>query len=281
MKVSSHFSRPNRRLDAGYVLMVILLMLALLIISLLAIAPREATQIRREREAETIRRGNEYARAVKRFYRKVGRYPVRIEELENTNNTRFLRKRYVDPMTGQEFRVLHYGEQKSVPKGLFGAPMGVTGGGGIGGVGAGGAGGGLPGAIIGNAMGGGASAAGSMGAPAFGGTAPGGNSDQSRSPQSPGTPASSLSSPLGGGTTFGGGPIIGVAGTKDQASIKDWNGKTNYRDWEFYYDPRFDQQQQPQGVGLPNGLGQPNNTGQPAGGQRPNNPPPGGSRGPK
>src|SRR3954464_8519382 len=172
MRTHPLFRRRHDR-QSGYILMVILLMLALLLIALVAIAPREATQIRREREEETIHRGNEYARAVKRFYRKFGRYPTRVEELENTNNTRFLRKRYTDPMTGQEFRVLHYGEQKSVPKGLFGAAIGT---GGAGGINVGAAGGGLAGAVLGNAMGGGAQAGGSMGAPTFGGTSPGAGS---------------------------------------------------------------------------------------------------------
>jgi type II secretory pathway pseudopilin PulG len=267
MKVANSFRRRRNR-QSGYVLMVILLILALLIIALVAVAPREAAQIRRDREEETIHRGTEYARAVKRFYRKVGRYPVRIEELESTNNMRFLRRRYTDPMTGQEFRILHYGEQKSVPKGLFGAPAGVAAGG-AGGAGiASGGGGGLPGAIIGNTMGG-SPMGGSMGAPTFGGTAPG--SGDSGQPQTPGTPASNMGSAVGG-PTFGGGPIIGVAGTKDQASLKTWNDKTNYRDWEFYYDPRFDTQQQQGGV--QGGVGQPGN---PAGGPNPNP----GSKGPK
>ena len=286
MKLSTSFRRRRNR-ESGYVLMVILLILALLIIALVAIAPRQAAQIRRDREEETIHRGTEYARAVKRFYRKVGRYPVRIEELESTNNTRFLRKRYTDPMTGQEFRVLHYGEQKSVPKGLFGAAIGTGGpGGGAAGIttGPGGAGGGLPGVIIGNTMGGGpmgggpmgGQTSGGMGAPTFGGTAPGvpgTDSGDSGRAQTPGTPASNMGTTIGSGPTFGGGPIIGVAGTKDQASIKTWNDKTNYRDWEFYYDPRFDQQQQQQ-QGIPGAIGQP--------GQQPQNPNPNpGSRSPK
>ena len=232
MRISTSFRRRPSP-ESGYVLMVILLLLALLMVALVAVAPREATAIRRDREAEMIHRGTEYARAVKRFYRKVGRYPTRIEELESTNNMCFLRKRYPDPITGGEFRLLHFGEQKSTPKGLFGAAIGTTGAG----VGAP-AGGGLPGAIIGNTFGGGPS--GGMG----GGTTGG------QQPTSPGTPAGSLSQPLGGsGPTFGGGPIIGVAGTKDQMSIKEWNGKSNYKDWEFYYDPRFDQQQQAGAVG--------------------------------
>lgn len=245
MRISSRFARRHSR-DSGYVLIAILLMLALLIIALAAVAPRQATQIRRDREEEAIHRGTEYAKAVKRYFRKFGRYPTRIEELESTNNTRFLRKRFKDPITGEDFRILRYGEQKSVPRGLFGAPLGATGAGGL-------AGGGLAGAVIGNALGGGAQAGGQQ-------------------PQSPGTPASSMSQPLGSGQTFGGGPIIGVAGVKDQTSLKEWQGKTNYKDWEFYYDPRFDQQAQQGGVpgGIPQPVGSPLNPQSPQSPQQPN-----------
>jgi len=46
-------------------------------------------------------------RAIQHFYKKFNRYPNKIEELENTNNVRFLRRRYTDPMnrdpaTGKE-----------------------------------------------------------------------------------------------------------------------------------------------------------------------------------
>lgn len=245
MRVSRSF-RGRHGGQAGYVLIAVLLLLALLIIALVAIAPREATAIRRDREIEAIHRGTEYAKAVKRFYRKFGRYPTRLEELENTNNMRFLRRRYTDPVSGQEFRILHYGEQKSVPRGLFGAPFGASGAGGI-------AGGGLPGAVLGNTMGGGAS---QPGATRPGGQATGG-----------------VGASLGSGPVFGGGPIIGVAGVKDQTSLKDWNGKTNYKDWEFYYDPRFDlQAQQPGGAGgIPQPAGSPLNPQQP---QQPRQPGP-------
>ena len=46
-----------------------------------------------------IHRGVQYARAVKLYYRKYGSYPTSIEQLENTNKIRYLRKRYKDPMS--------------------------------------------------------------------------------------------------------------------------------------------------------------------------------------
>src|SRR5215467_735971 len=97
--------------ESGYVLLVLLLFMAVLSITMLEIEksdlPYLEQQMRRDREEEMIHRGCEYARAVQKYYRKLGRYPSRIEDLENTNNMRFLRKRFKDPMnrdpkTGKE-----------------------------------------------------------------------------------------------------------------------------------------------------------------------------------
>ncbi len=112
MKLHPHLRRKARRSpQQGYVLIVMLLFLALMVIGLTAAAPAMATRVRREREIELIHRGKQYARAIRLFYRKFGRYPVRLEELEKTNNIRFLRKRYKDPMTASgDWRLIHYGE---------------------------------------------------------------------------------------------------------------------------------------------------------------------------
>ena len=59
-----------------------------------------------------IHRGVQYSRAIRAYYKKFGRYPTKIEDLENTNNMRFLRKRYKDPLTGKDFKLLHFGEVK-------------------------------------------------------------------------------------------------------------------------------------------------------------------------
>ncbi len=44
------------------------------------------------------------------YYKKFGRYPTRLEDLENTNNQRYLRKRYKDPITGKDFSCCILGE---------------------------------------------------------------------------------------------------------------------------------------------------------------------------
>ena len=66
----------------------------------------------------------QYVRAIEVYYLKIGHYPGSIEQLEKTNNIRFLRQRYVDPMTGKDdWRLIQVGEAKTTVKGFFGQPL--------------------------------------------------------------------------------------------------------------------------------------------------------------
>jgi type II secretory pathway pseudopilin PulG len=190
----------SRQRERGYVLLGVLVMVTVMVIALAAIAPAIRTQIKRDREEELIRRGKQYARGIQLYYRKFGRYPNSLEQLENTNNVRFLRKKYADPMTGkEEWKLIRFGQQtaRRRPAYLGGA------------AGAGGLGGGL----------------GSTGAtPAASGA----------------TNASDISRPLSGSPTLGGGPIVGVASTSEKEALKELDGKTHYNEWEFVYDPTLD-----------------------------------------
>src|SRR5258708_8985377 len=110
-QTQNHKARIPQR---GYMLITLMLALALIRIALRTVVPAIGQQIRRDREEEMRHRGSSYMRAIQHFYKKLGRYPMRVEELENTNNIRYLRKRYKDPMTkdpatGQEkdFKLLH------------------------------------------------------------------------------------------------------------------------------------------------------------------------------
>src|SRR5438132_13698256 len=103
--------RPHSR-ERGYILLTLMLMTVALVIAAAAVLPSISFEIRRDREEELIHRGVQYSRAIRSYYKKFGRYPTRIEELESTNNLRFLRKRYKDPVTGQDFKLLHFGEVK-------------------------------------------------------------------------------------------------------------------------------------------------------------------------
>src|SRR5208337_1868265 len=99
-----------RRTERGYILLTLILFVALITIAAVVTAPIIAHQMKRDREEELIHRGVQYSRAMKHFYKKLGHYPTRIEELENTNNVRFLRRRYKDPITGKDFKILHLGD---------------------------------------------------------------------------------------------------------------------------------------------------------------------------
>src|SRR5262249_47353120 len=97
--------------DSGHLLLAILLMMALMVIAAMYAAPRIVQQLKRDREEEMIHRGTEYARAIKKYYKKMGSYPSTVEQLENTNNIRFLRKRYKDPLTKDgKWTLLHYND---------------------------------------------------------------------------------------------------------------------------------------------------------------------------
>src|SRR5258708_1432717 len=99
------------RSQKGYILLSVMLLMTLMLIALSIELPRIGQQIKRDKEEELIHRAQEYTRAIKKFYRKFGRYPLSFEQLENTNNMRFLRKRFKDPMTGKDdWRIIHVGE---------------------------------------------------------------------------------------------------------------------------------------------------------------------------
>src|ERR1051325_4008822 len=122
-------SRVRHRLpQSGYMLMVLIFLMALMMLGVLAVAPRVAQQTKRDREVEMIHRGAQYARAIKRFYRKYGRYPNTIEQLENTNNVRFLRKKYADPMVEDgKWKFLHPGDVKIGGGANVGTPVSALG----------------------------------------------------------------------------------------------------------------------------------------------------------
>ena len=69
--------------------MMITLMLALAMITfaLAVVLPDITQQIRRDREEEMMHRGTAYMRAIQHYYRKLGRYPTRIEDLETVSYT--------------------------------------------------------------------------------------------------------------------------------------------------------------------------------------------------
>src|ERR1039458_4781001 len=101
-------SKSLRHNQRGFALLLVFLMAAVVAITLYMELPRVAMESQRDKEQTLIDRGEQYKRAIQLFVKKAGRYPGDIKELENFQNQRFLRHRYVDPMTGKdEWRQIH------------------------------------------------------------------------------------------------------------------------------------------------------------------------------
>lgn len=189
----------------------------------------------REKEEELVFRGMQYVHAIGLFQRKFANaYPPNIDVLVDQ---RFLRKKFKDPITNDDFVPLPVGqgipatgEQQPGQRGQTGATGGR----------------------------------GQTGRSSFG------------TPQTPQTPQPGGfgTSPIGGrtgGPGIGGGTTAGISGvtskSKDQ-SIRLYNGRSHYNEWAFVYTPQI---QQP-GVGAPGSTvpgqvpgqrGQPTQPGQP------------------
>jgi type II secretory pathway pseudopilin PulG len=265
--------------EEGYILIAVLLMVVMVLIMLSIAAPKVAADIQRDREIELMHRGMQYTRAIKLYYKKFGAYPPNMDALVKTNEIRFLRKRYKDPMTGKDdWHLIHFGENKTpTAMGFFGQPMGGVGGATLAGTGPGGAGQSLGSAFPnggafgnnganGNGIGGaglsdpnagntGNAGAGVSGTPTDpsgqgttgGSSNPGGSSFGSSGPGSSGSGGSGFGgSGFGSSTsgnnnqTFGGGGIIGVESTSPKPTILEYKKKKHFNEWEFVYDPQAD-----------------------------------------
>lgn len=98
----------KREQERGYALLAVFLAAALIAFYLYAQMPRVAFESERDKEQTLIDRGEQYKRAIQLYVTAVKSYPQKIEDLENTNNKRYLRRRYIDPYTGKdEWRLIH------------------------------------------------------------------------------------------------------------------------------------------------------------------------------
>lgn len=234
-------------------LLTLILFVALLAIAMMAMAPILSQQIKRDREDELIHRGVQYSRAIKHFVKKFSRYPTKLEDLENTNNIRFLRKRYKDPITGKDFKLLHMGEvQASFGSGLAGATSAAGlaatsqfGGPSTSSAFSNGSSFGASGGSVFSAANSGSSFGSSSNAPEDSGPMPSEGSQVQGAGTDAGTASQKvLSQPSQSDSlsnkVFGGGPIVGVASLSKEKSIRVFNKKEHYYQWQFIYDPTSD-----------------------------------------
>ncbi len=212
---------PQRRKQAGFGLLAVIALAAIMIVSAAAVMPNLFTQGIREKEAEMIWRGNQYARAVKLFYRKNGRFPTSIEDLlKRQGNVRYLRQEYKDPFNREDgkWRLIYV-----LPNGqLVGSLTRVN--------------------ILLQVPGQQPQPGGQAGQP------PAGVTPQAGTPQAgaqdatgPGT-RDILNASRGISGPVVGGNIIGVGSKVAQQSIRVYNGAQTYREWEFLWDPTRDAQ---------------------------------------
>jgi type II secretory pathway pseudopilin PulG len=269
-------SSARLRRDGGYMLLAIMLMMAIMIIAATAAAPAVVQQMKRDREEEMIHRGTQYARAIKAFYKKNGRYPASLDDLDK-GQVKYLRQRYKDPLAKDgKWKLLNYGDIATLLNGAApgtpAASLGTLGGSnttpgsgfsnsaspvGFGSQGAfqpqqqqaqqpGGFNGGYPSNsdVGGNGEGvaGGNFAGNATGSGQGSGSNASGNDPSSQPGNSMGQGGTTFgSNSSGNGQTFGGGAIVGVASLSKDPTIRIYNKKKNYNEWQFIYNPMMDQ----------------------------------------
>lgn len=207
MYLEGQAGRASSSRESGFALAALLVAIAVLSVIMLVALPAWRHQAQREKEIELIFRGEQYARAIGLYQRKLaGAFPPSLEILVEQ---KFLRKKYLDPLTGEDF----------VPV-LAGSPL-------LGGVA-------LP-AQAGMASPGGVGQSETPGGQVFQ------NPDDAVSgglPVGVQAPGSGILGAAGIGAQGGPGARAGIAGVMSKAkgqSIRLYNGRSRYDQWIFVY----------------------------------------------
>lgn len=277
--IANRRPKSRKRCEQGYALLMVIFMATMLLILATMAAPNIKIEGQREKEKEMIWRGQQYARGIKLYYRKLGHFPTSLDDLTKPKigSLRFMRQAYKDPMNAQDgsWRLIYVGPAgqligslKPQPQNLLfgqvqgvGTPVGAL------------AGSVAPnsgfGSVLGQAIGqvGGVNSQGSAGTQP--GSSPGFGSNPSSNPSNPlATTGPAVSADQSTGTspdtpiptddppTILGGNIIGVGGKINMKSVKVYDHANNYRLFEFIWNPSKDMFGLGQ-PGVPTGAGQP------------------------
>jgi len=204
----------------GYAMAALIVAMGIMALMMTVVMPVWKQAARREKEEELVFRGLQYVHAIGLYQRKFANaYPPNLDLLVEQ---KFLRKKFKDPVTNDDFVILPPGAAlpgAPVPGGQRGGtqPAGGIGTGGIGRAGG-----------IGSAAG----AANRAGATT---TAPQPSSSQ---PSSRGglAPIGSQPGGIGGGASAG---VAGVTSKSKEQSIRLYNGRNHYNEWAFVYTPQL------------------------------------------
>ena len=206
------WKRQRKGGEAGYTLALVMVMASVLLVTLSEAVLNWQTAVKREREEELIFRGKQYQRALVLWYAHWSRtlgtpqvaYPSTVEALLNTNNKRFLRKEWTDPITDEEWRFIKVGPNNRPLLTVLPGTAAAAPGGSRNPYGSGGS---------GQSQGSGPQAPAATGQTAYGQT----------------LKTQPLNSPTIGG-------IAGVASTSEKESLKTYNGRNKHNEWEFFTD---------------------------------------------
>jgi hypothetical protein len=279
-------TRQRKRRESGYAYIMALFMVLTVIIGSQVVLRNMVTVSRSQREGQAIWRGNQYARAIKMYYRKTGHFPTSQDDLvTGVPGMHFLRSEVMkDPMNNQDgaWRFIYTNASGAIIGSVkYGslqqmALMDMNGGQ-------------MPGTQQSNEtgnsnglMGLGSSSASSntsstttnsnsTNSTSGGFSLPSMGGNSTTVTGRGGSTLGPLGQPVTGPTTMGpaptgpvsgpvfGGQLIGVGSTVDRTSVRVYKGGTKYNEWEFIWNPIEEQARAVQ-----QGLG--GATGAPAGG---------------
>jgi type II secretory pathway pseudopilin PulG len=95
-----------RRGEAGYAMAALLVMIAVMAVVMSAAMPVWRHAAQREKESELVFRGQQYVRAIRLYNNRLRSFPPSVDALVQG---RYLRKKFKDPITGDDFQVLSAG----------------------------------------------------------------------------------------------------------------------------------------------------------------------------
>ncbi len=111
--------------NRGYAMAALLAAMSVMAVLISVAMPSWYTMAKREREAELMFRGQQYARSVTLFQRKfAGAYPPNLDMLISQ---KFLRKKYKDPMTNDDFQLVPVGDPAGLQAQASATPGGRAG----------------------------------------------------------------------------------------------------------------------------------------------------------
>ena len=125
MHLAGQGETNRRHSQAGYAMAALLVGMAVLAVMMTVAMPVWKQMVQREKEAELVFRGEQIARSIGLFQRKFANaYPPTLDVLVEQ---KFLRKKYKDPITGEDFVPLTQGQtQAGTPGGQPNTQRGGT-----------------------------------------------------------------------------------------------------------------------------------------------------------